>query len=259
MKWLLMALLIAVSPVVANAGTFSDNFNDGQLDGWHIWKRLPRIPIMVEIQNGYVVMDTREKPGENPRLQLLKMAELELRAGNANNWNAYTFTARVRIAEALEKQLPSFIIQVRRGRGRFDLVAEQTMLIQPVEQRVSVFTTPPDAKFNRKIGRIEDIIQRGRNFKALIKRRRWYPIKIVADADNFAFYFDNHLIVQYEDKTAVPGTVKFQANFGLLVHIDDVVITGPKVPDLANSVNPKGHLTTIWGKIKTDSAELQRQ
>lgn len=254
MKGFLTALLIAVSPVsVANAGTFSDNFNDGQLDGWHIWKPLPGIPIMVEIQNGYVVMDTREKPGENPRLQLLKMAELELRAGNAKNWNAYTFTARVRIVEALEKQLPSFIIQVRRGRGRFDLVAEQTMLIQPVEQRVSVFTTPPDAKFNRK-----DIIQRGRNFKALIKRRRWYPIKIVADAANFAFYFDNHLIVQYEDKTAVPGTVKFQANFGLLVHIDDVVITGPTVPDLANDLNPKGHLTTIWGKIKTDSAYLQR-
>ena len=257
MKWLLMALLIAVSPVVANAGTFSDNFNDGQLDGWHIWKRLPRIPIMVEIQNGYVVMDTREKLGENPRLWHLKTAELELRAGNAKNWNAYTFTARVRIAEALDERPSIFSIDVRRGDGRFDLAAQQTMLILPFNQLVSVSTTPPHAKVNPEKIKVEGHIHRG-NFKVPIKRR-WYPIKIVADAANFAFYFDNHLVVQYEDKTAVPGTVGFQANFGLLVHLDDVVITGPQVPDLANSVNPKGHLTTTWGKIKTNSTELQRQ
>jgi hypothetical protein len=54
MKWLLMALLIVVSPVVAYAGTFSDDFDDGQLGGWHI-DGFPRdVPAKVEIQNGYV-------------------------------------------------------------------------------------------------------------------------------------------------------------------------------------------------------------
>ena len=251
MKWLLMALLIAVLPVgVAYAGTFSDDFSDGNLDGWHIDKFAPRVP--VEIKSGYVVMDTREKRNDDPALLGSKYMALELRTGNAENWKAYTLTCRVQISEALDQPFTIFSIHVRRGEGRFNRVAQQTMIIILTNQLISVSTIPPDAKFDPKIGR-GDHIHRG-NFKVLIKRRRWYPIKIVADADNFAFYFDNNLLTEYEDKTAVPGTVRFQALFGLLVHLDDVVITGPTVPDLALSLNPKGHLTTIWGKIKADSA-----
>jgi hypothetical protein len=70
MKGLLIALLIAVSPVVVYAGTFSDDFNDGQLDGWQPRILIPGGPrpgvrIPVKIQNGYVVMDAREKPNKN--------------------------------------------------------------------------------------------------------------------------------------------------------------------------------------------------
>lgn len=258
MKGLLMALLIAVSPVVANAGTFSDNFNDGNLHGWQIQKPSRDFPVTVEIKNGYVVMDTMLKKNENRDFFGIKRASLELTAGNAKSWNVYTLTCRVRIAEGLDEIPSIFIINVRRSEGRFDLAAQQTMLIDPLFPGINVITTPPDAKVNPEKIRVEGDIQRG-HFGILIKLRRWYPIKIVANADNFAFYFDNNLLTQYEDKTAVPGTVRFYASAGLLVHLDDVVITGPAIPDLANSVNPKGHLTTIWGKIKTDSAELQRQ
>ncbi len=255
MKRLLMALLIAVSPVVAYAGTFSDDFNDGNFHGWQIRKPPRGIPVTVEIKNGYVVMDTTFKKNENRDFFGIKHASLELTAGNAESWNVYTFISRIRIAEA-ENAL--FSIDVRRSEGRFDLAAQQTMLIVPFNQRVNVITTPPDAKFNPEKIRVEGQIHRG-NFKALIKLRRWHSIKIVANADNFAFYFDNNLLTEYEDKTAVPGTVRFHVTSGLLFNLDDVVITGPSVPDLANSVNPKGHLATIWGKIKMDSAELQHR
>jgi hypothetical protein len=136
----------------------------------------------------------------------------------------------------------AFGITVRQGRGR----AKQTMLIDPLDQDGQIFTFPSDAK-----GIEDDVIHRG-NFKAPIKLKRWYPIKIVANGDNFAFYFNNKLLIEYEDRKAIPGTVSFRTDFGMVAHIDDVVITGPKVPDLANSVSPDGHLTTIWGEIKTD-------
>jgi hypothetical protein len=250
MKGLLIALLIAVSPVVVYAGTFSDDFNDGQLDGWQPRILIPGGPrpgvrIPVKIQNGYVVMDAREKPNDNPILRGVKTVSLELRAGNPKNWNAYTFACRVRIAEVLDEPPAAFRITVRKGSGRFNVVAKQTMLINPLDQRVDITTFPRDGK------EVEDFILRG-NFKALIKLRRWYPIKIVANGDNFAFYFNNKLLIEYEDRKAIPGTVSFRTDFGMVAHIDDVVITGPKVPDLANSVSPDGHLTTIWGEIKTD-------
>ena len=255
MKGLLMALLIAVSPVVVYAGTFSDDFNDGNFHGWQIRKPSRNFPVTVEIKNGYVVMDTMFKKNENRDFLGIKRASLELRAGNAESWNAYTLTCRIRISE-VENAL--FSIDVRRSEGRFDLAAQQTMLIDPLFPGISVITAPPDAKFNPEKIRVEGDIHRG-HFRILIKLRRWYPIKIVADGDNFAFYFDNNLLTEYEDKTAVPGTVRFYASSGMLVHLDDVVITGPSVPDLANRVSPKGHLTTIWGKIKMDSAELQHR
>ena len=256
-----MVLLIAISPVVAYAGTFSDDFNDGILDGWEPRLFIPGGPrpgarIPVKIQNGYVVMDAREKPNDNLILPGFKLVFLKLRAGNARNWNAYTFTCRVRIAEVWEEPPAAFGhaafgITVREGRGRFNVVAYQTMLIDPLDQEGQVFTYPPDVKpvGGKPVGGVT--IHRG-NFKVPIKLKRWYPIKIVANAGNFSFYFNNKLLIEYEDKTAVPGTVSFRTDFGMVAHIDDVVITGPKVPDLANSVTPKGHLTTLWGEIKTD-------
>ena len=254
MKWLLTVLLIVVLPVAVYAGTFSDDFSDGNLHGWHIGKPPRGIPVKVEIKNGYVVMDTTAKKNEDPDLLGIKFAFLELKTGNAKSWNAYTLTCRIQISEAARTL---FTVAVRRSEGRFGLAAAQIMMIDPVNQQGRVITLSPDVQFDPPLEIGRDI-HRGR-FKALIKLKRWYPIKIVADADNFAFYFDNNLVVQYEDKTAVPGTVRFHVTSGMLVHLDDVVITGPKVPNLAHSVNPDGHLTTIWGKIKTDSAELQRR
>ena len=59
-------------------------------------------------------------------------------------------------------------------------------------------------------------------------------------------------------KTAVPGTVRFNVRSEMLIHLDDVVITGPGVPNIggASSVNPEAHLATTWGKNKATLAEI---
>lgn len=44
MRWLPIALLMAVSPVVAAySGTFLDDFSDGNLDGWEIRQVAPHL------------------------------------------------------------------------------------------------------------------------------------------------------------------------------------------------------------------------
>ena len=59
MKWLLIALLIAISPTsVAHSGTFLDVFHDRNLDGWHVSIHPPGIALPVALKNGYLVMDT---------------------------------------------------------------------------------------------------------------------------------------------------------------------------------------------------------
>ena len=61
MKWLPMTLFIALSPVVAAySGTFLDDFNDENLDGWRIFMAPePFIPNLVRLEDGYLGMDTR--------------------------------------------------------------------------------------------------------------------------------------------------------------------------------------------------------
>ena len=89
----------------------------------------------------------------------------------------------------------------------------------------------------------------------MIKLRRWHQIKIVAEASNFEFHFNGNRVSKYKDETAAPGTVRFETLSEMLVHLDDVAITGPDMPNIGgpHSVNRKTHLTTTWGEIKKSS------
>ena len=46
--------------------------------------------------------------------------------------------------------------------------------------------------------------------------------------------------------------MNFLADAGILVHVDDVTITGPGVPNIGgpHGVNPEALLATTWGEIK---------
>ena len=249
MKWLLVVMFIAVSPtIVAHSGTFLDDFNDRNLDGWHVFMApAPVIPNPVRPENGYLVMDTRVGKKDNPAI--LKSLFLKLERGNAENWDSYTLTCRVRIAEVSQGYNPIFGVSVRSRKGHFDVTTGQRMLILPTRDLVGVVTFPPDAKIAPK--GVDGVIHR-ENFETAIKLRRWYQIKIVAEESNFEFHFDGNRVSKYKDKTAGPGTVNFLADAGILVHVDDVTITGPGVPNIGgpHSVNPEALLATTWGKIK---------
>ncbi len=79
MRWLMIVLLIAVSPVIAvYSGTFLEDFSDGNLDGWDISLAPgPPFPDLLRIEDGYLVMDTVCERG-------IGSATLELKTGNAD-------------------------------------------------------------------------------------------------------------------------------------------------------------------------------
>jgi len=81
------------------------------------------------------------------------------------------------------------------------------------------------------------------------------PIKIVAKHQFFEFYFDNQLVAKYEDEKAGPGTVLFHTDTKTVVHLDDITITGPQIPNDggAHGVDVEARLATTWGKIKDPS------
>lgn len=241
MKWLLLAVLIAGLPAaVAYSGTFLDDFSDGNLDGWDVQFSL-EFPDSVKINGGYLVIDTTAGNKDVPALARTVAAEIEI--DDEQNWESYTLTCRVRFPGELIREFPQFNIIVQRRKGRFDLMAGQVLSVFPIHQRLQVDTIPPDAKPDHD--NIIAIVRR-------IKLDQWLPIKIIVDRDYLEFHFDDRLVTQYEDKTARPGTVRFRVAHGMLVHVDDVVITGPRIPNIGgpHSVNRETHLATTWGKIK---------
>ena len=81
---------------------------------------------------------------------------------------------------------------------------------------------------------------------------RWIPIEIVAKRQFFEFYFDDHLVARYKDGKAGPGTISFWTNAAMIVHLDDITITGPRIPFLGgpHNVAPEARLATTWGELK---------
>ena len=237
MKRALIVLIITVSPVAAAySGTFYDGFDDGNLDGW-------KVEGHARLENGYLVMDGMAAKDH---------VWVTLQAGDAQNWISYTLRCKVRFSSEL-RSTPSFFVSVRMGKGNFNLLARQTMEINPNSQVVRVHTAPPHAKhqvdFNILIFDRGGI--HGDQLRRPIELDRWYSIKIAAMQNRFEFINDDNVVSEYVDDTTVPGTVEFLAHGRMVAHIDDVTVTGPRIPDInAPTSRLQRFLAVTWGGIK---------
>ena len=256
MNWLLIALLIVIAPLsAAYSGTYVDDFSDGNVDDWIVSTFPPGFPNFIRFEDWYLVMDTivgGNEVLEDPR----RHAALQLSTGNAEEWDSYSLTCRIRFVDVQEVRPPeSFTINVRKGKGHIGLAPQQNMQIHPLDQFIHVTTYPPDAKRNFEKLKWEGLIRRQilvpEPFLS-IQLNRWLPVEIVAEKKSFEFDLTDELVVHYVDKTAVPGTEEFATSSRMRVHLDDVTITGPNIPNSAGTsvVNLATHLTTTWGKIK---------
>ncbi len=268
MRRLLIAVTLAVSPVMAAySGTFRDDFSDGNLEGWHIGAPPgAHFPYHgLKIENGYLVMDSFFV--DEPRLRLIT---LELRPGNGKKWekwDSYTLTCRVRFTVIPQEGPPgTFYIDVRRSVGDkvqkgfqiFTLVNYQIMWIQLRDQLIRIGTFQPHERALDEDVTVPMVrhtrveLSREDLGRPPIELNRWIPIEIVAEKDLFEFHFDGNLVARYRDEKAGPGTVRFRMHFGMLAHLDDVSISGPRIPNIGgpHRVAPEARLATTWGEIK---------
>ena len=262
MRRLLMAALLAVSfTIVAYSGTFVEDFNDANLDGWHLLMAPapPFFPIvdLLKFKDGYLVIDPVFRGQRH-------FVSLELRTGNAENWDSYTLTCRIRFELEKDPELPiSFNLAVRssegpevqRGNEFFtqDNFQAVWILLAP-KPEIRVFSYHPNKGFPVE-GDARSRVTRAKFSLERLARpiaSRWIPIEIVAKRQFFEFYFDDHLVARYKDGKAGPGTISFWTNAAMIVHLDDITITGPRIPFLGgpHNVAPEARLATTWGELK---------
>ena len=261
MRRIPIVLLSAGSPLfTANSGTFVDDFSDGNLDGWDviIHPPLPREEAahVVKLEDEHLVIDTIAKRIElPPGFDFIEFVQLELRLRDMEAWNSYTLTCQVQFDSAPREGPGMCVVGVRRSEGHFGVTAQQILLILPAQQHIQVDTVEPHAEHDPIFG-LQGVIHHEvldpRNFRRPIKLKQWLPIKIVAEESRFEFHFDENLVAEYEDENAGPGTVTFQAEFMMVVRLDDFMITGPGIPnnDPPQSLSAETQLAAMWRELK---------
>lgn len=264
MRTLMVWFMVVLPVIAAHAGVFREDFSDGNLDQWHI-ETAPGPPWhtvrdFLTIENGYLVINTIRRAQQH-------WVGLELKTGNPELWDSYTLTCRIRFQSQLNLEPPSiFIIEVRFSEGRRVEKAphesihlnnfQQIVIHNDRLQRLHVWTyqpIEPPVVFPPQVGRIPRAELRLEGLAQPIWDR-WIPIKIVAKGELFEFYFDDQLVAKYRDDKAGPGTVRVWSQSRLTVHLDDIAITGPRIPDIGpRSVDTELNSVTTWGEIKNSS------
>jgi len=228
MRTLIILFLLST---FALAGTFKDDFNDGDFQGWkETWMKQNQT--IWKVESGVLI-------GDNPSnwSAFLVIGDV--------GWQDYEVECDARII-AIKNSIPSFGIGMRHN-GR-NGAASQTVALALVASAnflgpagaYAVYLADNDV-FPRKI-------------KAMtVELNRWYHLKAKVQGDLYELEVDGEKLISIHDKTLKSGMVGLEAHAGINQY-DNVVITGPDVPDFNPSgytpVEPASKLASVWARLK---------
>ncbi|MEO2005607.1 MAG: family 16 glycoside hydrolase [Candidatus Poribacteria bacterium] len=223
MRTLLMlaALFTVAFTQSAMAGTWRDNFDDGDYDGWGAWRGT------WAVVEGALI-------GESGQLAALVMGD--------ESWSDYTVEIDVMVAGELDPpaQFPQAGLSVRNHfparPGHYE-----SIFISFGAWNIMV---------NHVTAAWGDNIKKSVAFD--VEESSWHRFRAVADGTDFATYLDGELISEFVDDTGPLGKVALHVN-GLEAHFDNVVIVGDDVPDGGSlrPVDSGGKLTAVWASLKS--------
>ena len=198
----------------AQAGTYVENFDDGDFDGWEIFEGgEPGSEWTVE--DGVLTC----------RREILWISELLF---GEEDWRNYTIECDAKMVEPLGDELCFMGFDFRIvGTDIVDGLLDNDDVCSVVEffgQEASI-----SAWINNEFSGTSE--SKGIDFEL----DRWYRFKAVAHEDTFEFYIDGRLVASYTDDRFPTGRIGFfvaacEAQF------DNVIITGDDVPDNTDSM-----------------------
>ena len=227
----LSVLLVSIS---AWAGTWRDDFNDGDLSGWKMIK-MSRNFFLWEgnwrIKDG-VVIGGDENPDVIYFLSLSRGA----------TWSDYIAEVSVKLSKPLEACSPWSGVYLLISTGEFAGWNGYGLSIRRLE-------VPVVARGVSIIGNVHPI--NATPFKT--EADRWYRLRIdVKRGGKIRCFIDDEPVSPW-----FQGIQKGAPGFGtegVVAMFDDFVVTGPDIPDGgpgAKAVRPRDKLATTWAKVKS--------
>ena len=217
--------LVSTSPILA--GTWVDDFGDGNLDPWQL-ENPPMEGSVWNVENG-------ECSGQYANAPAGICSALELRVENAATWGDYSVVCNVKLVENFGggffgiffRAAPGWEVQ-KDYLAYVDLDAKKIAFRKDGIQKLSESPLP----FN-------------------ITEGIWYKLEVIAEGEHFEFYIDDDLTGSFDDNSYPSGTIWLTVR-NAHAHFDDLVITGPEIPDGGPgfAVTYQNKLATMWGGVK---------
>ncbi|MFC1714458.1 family 16 glycoside hydrolase [Candidatus Poribacteria bacterium] len=224
---IVLCMLLITSPVLA--GTFIDDFEDGNLDGWEeSYPWAARTTWSVE--NGELVGISIHDIGADTHLYL----------SDSSDWQDYDVSARVKVTESFTKNICGAGLLVRQM-GRVNYLNFKILMHDQL-----IGPDVPKARY---------LWQDNNDWGVLHKEPLdlqfdvWYDLLLEVSGSHFVFYVDGEKLLDVESTLFDKGEVGVVLN-GAEAYYDNFVVTGDGVPDTSTSVESNGKLATSWGALK---------
>ena len=213
-----ISILLCIAPLALRAGTLMDNFDDGDLMGWNI-----------NIAAGVTVI--------NGELQFKGADPIIAKLGDAP-WKGYSLKARVKIARFANSGW--FSIRILQGASG-DLSGYYELRLAKKGTIAALYVNNHCVESFRTLEEIKENV--------------WHRVEIKLSDGKVSVYLDGVLIAKLTDMK-LSGYMDMCSIKGTHTFVDDIVISGPNIPDTGPSglnsfaVKPRLKLATTWGKIK---------
>lgn len=225
----ILSLIVVISCIMVSsalAGTWRDDFEDGNMDEWRIREHNAAEWKIINEELECTV------PGR-PNLIFVLGEEA---------WTDYSVEYDVKLLEDL-------------GRGDVDVDLRMDGFNSSIVLWVGDWSSGEPEAGGLTINDFNFVKEEKKPFGPL-SLNKWHHLKGEAKGNEFIFWIDGKEILRYTDNTFLTG----QPGFGIAaykVRIDNVQITGPEIPERRPPKWPGDHAVTARGKLATTWAGLK--
>ena len=249
MKHTMIVLTLFLMITSTWAGTLTDDFNDGNMDGWRKSKHaFFDQSAQWSVEKGELVCTSQNVCGAASVLCISENTQ----GINPIAWRDYKFECQFKLEQAFPVgcanwgSLIGFGIYIDDTQGNgIDFAVRTDWAANNIWNQFFC------EKFF--LGVWENL---GRGI-FITDQEKWYTAKILANGNKYEMFIDDILICNPKIGLPDKGSAFIFAR-NCEVHFDNIVITGDNIPDFDMSsqsvspkaVSPQGKVANIWGKIK---------
>lgn len=220
-----LCILLAAFP--AWAGTWRDDFGDGNLNGWEKAQTISNG--RVEEKDGDLVVTDIDRSG----------VSLTFFNNGQDNIRDFTLNVDVNMTKADTGDTYLWVVY----RYTDTVWSFLSWEADNSHKGISVFQTLPNGDFIWNVGMV--------NIPLVFEVNKWYHYRLEMKGTQATVWIDDQLMAQadWANIQALPkqGRIGLGGGGGEL-HFDNFIVTGEEIPDLA--VNAKGKLANTWAGIR---------